>query len=416
MNERDVFFRAFHEFKKNVLTEKSINRLCDHLKNAQTDEDNLETERTYCIIEEDWIKVIEEGMVYVEKAIREERQFIRKQGEVVPIEKLRHVSTDTVTHLARHSELITREPEEDEVLTPEKLFMSENLSDMAVYENRFLYMLLCYTRDFIGVRLDKIIELGRTFKMKGKTVKHVKMGSKKLAFVSDMSFEDKNDPLSQKYSDSDGLIERIESMQRLTISLLGTPLMREVSKTPMIKPPITRTNVLRMNNNFKNALEMYCRLSEYGKDGYVIKKIKTSMRPFSEEMLKEQVCLIALQQFVYYKYGNKLSEELWKEFLLEEERIKLREKQALKEQAERLKRRIKETGKGYEEYILVLEKRMDDYDAMVSEIAVLKTKLESYTKKLRNFKLFLKTSKKKVLHFLTKLDKKNKSLRIQLVG
>lgn len=414
MNERDVFFRAFHEFKKSIQTEKSINRLCDYLLNAQTDDDNLETERTYCIIEEDWIKIIEEGMVYVEKAIKEERQFIRKQGEVVPIEKLRHVSTDTVTHLARHSELITKEPEEGETLTPEKLFMVENLSDMAVYENRFIYMLLCYTRDFIGARLDKIIELGRTFKMKGKTVKHIKMGAKRLVFVSDLTFEDKNDPLSKNYSDANGLIERIETMQRLTISLLGTPLMREVSKTPMIKPPITRTNVLRMNNNFKNALEMYCKLSEYNKDGYSIEKMKSSMRPFCEELLKEQVAIIALQQFLYYKYGNKLSEELWKEFLLEEERIKQREKQALKEQAERLKRKIKETGKGHEEYILVLEKRMEDYDAISSELAVLKAKVESFNKKLEEIQALYNGEKEKSLSLFNELKRKEQEYKNSL--
>ena len=410
MNEWNVFFRAFHNYKKKTSEEKNIKRFCEFIANAPTDEDNLETIRTYCIIEEDWIKIIEEGMVYVEKAIREERQFIRKQGEVVPIEKLKHVSTDTVTHLARHSELITREPEEDETLTPEKLYMAENLSDYAVYENRFIYMLLCYTRDFINVRLDKIIEFGRTFKMKGKMVKRVKIGKKQMSYVTDMTFEDKNDPLSESFSSSNDLIERIESMQRLTVSLLATPLMREVSKTPMIKPPITRTNVLRMNNNFKNALEMYCKLAEYSKDGYTIEKIKSSIRPFHDAMLSEQVELVALQQFLYYKYGNKLSEKLWQDYLIEEEKSKEQEKQTLKIQAERLKKRIKESGKGYEEYIAILEKQVVDLDGTINELKLAKTKIDNLSEMVEDLQRNCDAEKQKVYDLRVCVQEREKEL------
>ena len=382
MNERDIFYRAFHEYKKQTSEDKNIKRQCDQIISSPNDEDSLEMVRTYCVIEEDWILILEKGMDYVEKAIAEERQFIRKQGEVVPIEKIRHVSVDTVTHLARHSELITKEPEEDQTLTPEKLFMSENLSDFAVYENRFLYMLLCYARDFIGERLDKIIEFGRTFKMKGKVSKRVKTGKKSLVFLSELSFEDKNDPLSQTFSASTALIERIETMQRYVVALLNTPLMREVSKAPMIKPPITRTNVLRMNVNFRMALEMYCQLAEYDKPGYSIEKIKSTMRPFSDALIEEQSQIISLQQFLYYKYANKLSDSLWENYQAEEKKRKDEDKIRLKKQAEALKKKIKETGAGYEEYVVVLEKQLEGYETNLNELILARQKIDNLNGKV----------------------------------
>ena len=60
--------------------------------------------------------------------------------------------------------MITHVPEDgsDDVI-PDKLYMVEKLSDYAVYENRFLYMLLCYLRDFIMFRLEKIETLRRTY-------------------------------------------------------------------------------------------------------------------------------------------------------------------------------------------------------------------------------------------------------------
>ena len=55
-------------------------------------------------------------------------------------EKVKNVSKDSVAHLARHSNLITRY-EEGEDIIPDRLYTVERLSDYAVYENRFLYML-----------------------------------------------------------------------------------------------------------------------------------------------------------------------------------------------------------------------------------------------------------------------------------
>ena len=44
---------------------------------------------------------MEKGLVHIEKAIKEERQFIRSNGEVLPIEKIKHVSKESIEHLAK---------------------------------------------------------------------------------------------------------------------------------------------------------------------------------------------------------------------------------------------------------------------------------------------------------------------------
>ena len=73
--------------------------------------------------------------------MRESRQFILRQGQTVPVEKVKRVSRASVEHLSRHSELITKVPEPGGDLRPDKLHMTENVGTFAVYENRFLYML-----------------------------------------------------------------------------------------------------------------------------------------------------------------------------------------------------------------------------------------------------------------------------------
>ena len=83
---------------------------------ANTDQDKIVLTRKHCIVEEDWVDTIEEGLKYVAKAIAEERQFIYSNGETVPIEKVKNVSRESVEHLAKHSSLITRYEEGEDIV------------------------------------------------------------------------------------------------------------------------------------------------------------------------------------------------------------------------------------------------------------------------------------------------------------
>ena len=145
MNQLDLYYRAFLDYRKLTAQDKESARQRDIVCHSNNDADKLEAIKYFCTINEDWINEIETGLVFVEKAIHEERQFIRNDGEVVPIEKTKHVDKHSVEHLSRHSEFISRMPENGgDDITPDKLYMIERDSDYAVYENRFLYMLLKY--------------------------------------------------------------------------------------------------------------------------------------------------------------------------------------------------------------------------------------------------------------------------------
>ena len=157
MNQSDAYYRALLAYR----AQTAAKRECVRDRNAFAEaggRGEIAVTRAVCTVDEEWIKEIEAGLVHIEKAIKEERQFIYSNGEVIPIEKVKNVSKDSVEHLARHSDLITR-VHEGEDLIPDKLYTVERLSDYAVYENRFLYMLLCYLRDFVTIRYQKILDM-----------------------------------------------------------------------------------------------------------------------------------------------------------------------------------------------------------------------------------------------------------------
>ena len=152
MAKINVYYRAFLNYRKETLRDKSCASDRKKFKKSGLEFDFLRAIKYKCTIDEEWIKQIEVGLEFVEKAVAEERQFIRVNGEVVPIEKVKKISKHSVEHLARHSNLITHVPDDPtKNIIPDAIYMVEKLNDYAVYENRFLYLLLCYLRDFISL-------------------------------------------------------------------------------------------------------------------------------------------------------------------------------------------------------------------------------------------------------------------------
>ena len=86
MNYLDTLYRALVDYRKNTLEHNECKAQRSAIIMADSENDRIEVTRKNCIVEEDWIEAIEKGLEFIDKAIKEERQFIRSNGEVIPIE------------------------------------------------------------------------------------------------------------------------------------------------------------------------------------------------------------------------------------------------------------------------------------------------------------------------------------------
>lgn len=383
MDNLDFYYRAFKDYRR----ETAKSNVCDKEKRAvaeaDTEQDKLESTKYIVTVEEDWIKAIEDGLKFVEQAVAEERQFIRTNGEVVPIEKIRKISKDTVVHLAKHSDMITHVPDdEDEPIVPDQLYMVEKLSDYAVYENRFLYMMLCYLKNFIEYRLEKIDNLRRSYVGDISIDKKVVAKKRTLKIEMRVLEERSDNPYPIPDGECEKRVRRISDCREIINSLLNTDLMQQVAKTPMIKPPIVKTNVLKMNNNFKNALALYDFIASYKGDGFSSEQVKFNFAPYSDVLADEVAEAANLVSFVAYKAGNKLDEMLELNYCEEERRRKQEKEQKLIADLNRLKKRASESGKSLEEYMLVLEKRNRHLEKDSEELANVRLQLEGLLKEI----------------------------------
>lgn len=321
------------------------------------DGDKITVKTATCTIEEDWVDAIEAGLIHVEKAIKMERQFIRSNGEVIPIEKVKHVSRESVEHLAKHSSLITRY-EEGEDIVPDKLYTVERLNDYAVYENRFLYMLLCYLRDFVTLRYNDILDLTNKYDATVEFDKRVTNGRQTMSYTVSMHDVRRDDDYLKNHNPAKDIIDRIDLILKTILAFLATPLMEEVSKAPMLKPPITKTNVLKMNNTFKGAVALYDFIVSYDKKGYNVEIHEKVIAPFRDELADELAEAGGMLSFIAYEWGLGLKPELKEAYRREEERREAEEIAKRAERIEAMKRKLKSTGVGIEEYVITLEKQL----------------------------------------------------------
>ena len=383
MNQLDIYYRALVDYRANTKSERECVAQRNAVTKVNTESDRITVKRMICTVDEDWVNAIEEGLVHIEKAINEQRQFIRSNGEVVPIEKVKHVSKDSVEHLAKHSNLITRQVEGQDIIL-EHLYTVERLSDFAVYENRFLYMLLCYLRDFITLRYNNILESSNTYDANMSMNKQIKINKRTISYNVNLTEIRKDDEYLRKHNEAKEIIDRIDLLLKAVIAFLSTPLMEDAAKAPMLKPPITKTNVLKMNNNFKGAMRLYEFVTAYDKPGYTIETKIIDLNPFREQVADEIAETILLSSFLTYEYGLDIRDELQASYLEEEKRRKEEEYQKFLEKLEKVRKRVQNSGQSPEEYILMLEKQiriLEDkcakLDAALEEIKRLKDELET---------------------------------------
>ena len=374
MNQSDAYYRALLAYQGVVSAKRECLR-DRHSFAAAPGRGEITITRAVCTVDETWIQAIETGLVHIEKAIKEERQFIYSNGEVIPIEKVKHVTKDSVEHLARHSDLITRVPEEGD-LVPDQLYTVERLSDYAVYENRFLYMLLCYLRDFVTLRYQNILDATNRYNGRLLVKREISGAGRGVELSIDLKETRRDDPYLQEHNPIRGLIDRMDLILKAVLAFLATPLMESAGKAAMLKPPITKTNVLKMDNNFKGAVALYDFIIAYEGDGYTITEEAHVIDTFADELAEDMAEAELLLSFLTYRYGLDLDGQL--KASLERDEM-LRREEELKKRAEKLesmRRRLAREGGTPEEYLLLLEKQVRELRHEADRLGPLRRELE----------------------------------------
>ncbi len=232
------------EFLKlvSVLGEKKANTFFDNTKASVNSIEDV----TKVVRDLSWIELLEETIPYIDSIVRNPRRYIVSEEELIPVEKTRKVTEESVKHLAKHTSLI-QDIDEQGMVKPLKLLNVFKEETFDVYENRFIYSLIVNTKNFLQDQLELDV-----VSLKGKSVKSTVYKSEtvidgeKVKININIETEKEEEVSSSKGS----LDDRIKRSIEIFNDFLGTEFIRSLKNVMPVRSPIRKTNVILKDKNF----------------------------------------------------------------------------------------------------------------------------------------------------------------------
>lgn len=209
-----------------------------------------------------WIDKFEEILPYLDKIIRNPRRFIIQEEDIVPIEKTKKITEESIKHLAQHTNLIQHIDEEG-FAKPSKLLNVYKEETFDLYENRFIYSLIKNLYIFIQ-RVLKIEDYNSYAKVQKEAsyIGETKINGEKVKINLNLEIARKEDLMANINNDLP-LSTRIENLKKIIYDFMSSPFIKSLAQATPVKSPIRKTNVFLKEPNFKKALELWEFLEKY---------------------------------------------------------------------------------------------------------------------------------------------------------
>ena len=350
------YYRSYKYMQDMLKSDFTHNYIEEALKDGDEGKDSIFGKTNEKVIDMDWVIAIEETLPYIQKAIDEQRRFIKQAENVVRIKKAK------------------------------KILTVEREEGFAIYENRVLLTLIHKALMFVDDKYSKMKDVPNDSYNNITMNRHLELNQQKLDFSVNYVNE-KHESLAEDLDveDIESLsdFDRIRRIRQGLNECLATPLMKEIAKEPQVKPPLTQTNLLKENPNFKKAVELWNFLDTYKKQGFELVGEEYNGKMMDEN--KEDVYLA--MEFQHFMMSITTNPALRK--MLQE---KYEEENALaKEEADRPEK-VKE---------MVLEAqteavRKEEIEKLTAEITELKQKIAEQKQKIEEQANIIKTQEGKI--------------------
>ena len=211
-------------------------------------------------VDVDWVNFIEDCMISFDNVIRVPKKFIAQEEEVISTSLARSITTDSIKHLAQHTNLVNII---DGEIKPEKILNIRKEESYQVYENRFAWTLLHRVSRFIDKRfeaLNKTIENAEEISLeneaylqqKGKNFKY----ELKMNHIADLTPNDIDN------------LDRIEKIKSVIAGFYSSAFAKHMKNSEPVRPPIVRTNSILKNPDYQKLLQLWQFVESYDKEGY----------------------------------------------------------------------------------------------------------------------------------------------------
>ncbi len=201
-----------------------------------------------------WIDIVDDAIPYLDAILHNPRRFLVSEEDIIPVEKVKKVSRESIKHLTQHTSLI-QDVDEDGMVHPEKLLNVYKEETFDLYENRFIYSLITRLYDFIDEQMTTEETSYRALKklVSYEGVTKFKKENVKINLNLETSLYENLD----ENIDKTRINERKVYLQETVEDFMNTSFMRTMSMASPVKSPIRKTNVILKDQNFKKAVELW---------------------------------------------------------------------------------------------------------------------------------------------------------------
>lgn len=364
------YYRSYKYMQDMLKSDFTHNYIEEALKDGDEGKDSIFGKTNEKVIDMDWVIAIEETLPYIQKAIEEQRRFIKQAENVVRIKKAK------------------------------KILTVEREEGFAIYENRVLLTLIHKALMFVDDKYSKMKDVPNDSYNNITMNRHLELNQQKLDFSVNYVNEDHEslaEDLDVEDIESLSDFDRIRRIRQGLNECLATPLMKEIAKEPQVKPPLTQTNLLKENPNFKKAVELWSFLDTYKKQGFELVGEEYNGKMTDEN--KEDVYLVmefqhfmmsittnpALRKMLQEKYEaeNALAkEEADRPEKVKEMALEAQTEAVSKEEIEKLTAEITELKQKIAEQKQKLEEQANIIKTQEGKIAALENERESHAKQV----------------------------------
>ena len=332
------------------------NYIEEALKDGDEGKDSIFGKTNEKVIDMDWVIAIEETLPYIQKAIDEQRRFIKQAENVVRIKKAK------------------------------KILTVEREEGFAIYENRVLLTLIHKALMFVDDKYSKMKDVPNDSYNNITMNRHLELNQQKLDFSVNYvneNHESLAEDLDVEDIESLSDFDRIRRIRQGLNECLATPLMKEIAKEPQVKPPLTQTNLLKENPNFKKAVELWNFLDTYKKQGFELVGEEYNGK-MTDENKKDVYLAMEFQHFMMSITTNPALRKMLQE--------KYEEENALaKEEADRPEKAKEMVLEAQTEAV-----RKEEIEKLTAEITELKQKIAEQQQKIEEQANIIKTQEGKI--------------------
>ena len=215
------------------------------------------------IIDDSWLKIIEENIRYLDNILRNPNRFIVNDEEVVKVELARRITVESIKHLSKNTSFIQDIDEVTGDVTPSKILNINKEESYNTYENRVIYTLIKNLIMYIDIKKREMnLNLATKNDKKLSYQGEAKIGSEKVNISL---------ALNSSLNDT-GTLEELENrLQKLDWQikdLTNSEVYRSIerARVALITPPVKKTNLILKNTNFQHAMTLWNFLQEEMED------------------------------------------------------------------------------------------------------------------------------------------------------